>query len=85
MPREYKRQLSKDDIGNQARVLLNHFIHDRISREQGEEQVPSTEELQEPGTPTGQRKPLLLYPQLQSQVPQQVREERPCYNTPSYK
>ncbi|VDI37574.1 Hypothetical predicted protein, partial [Mytilus galloprovincialis] len=52
MPREYKRQLSKDDIGNQARVLLNHFIHDRISREQGEEQVPSTEELQEPGTPT---------------------------------
>ncbi|CAC5354874.1 BAX [Mytilus coruscus] len=53
MPREYKRQLSKDDIGNQARVLLNHFIHDRISREQGEEQVPSTEELQEPGTPTG--------------------------------
>lgn len=52
MKREYKRQLSKDDIGSQARVLLNQFIHDRISREQGE-QVPSTEELQEPGTPTG--------------------------------
>jgi hypothetical protein len=53
MRRDYNRQLSKDDIGNQARVLLNQFIHDRITRDQGGEQVPSTEELQEPGTPTG--------------------------------
>lgn len=53
MRRDYNRQLSKDDIGNQARVLLNQFIHDRITRDQDGEQVPSTEELQEPGTPTG--------------------------------
>lgn len=53
MPKEYKRQLSKDDIGMQARVLLNQFIYDRVSRELDTSQVPSTEELQEPGTPTG--------------------------------
>lgn len=53
MPKDYKRQLSKDDIGMQARVLLNQFIYDRISRELDTDQVPSSEELQEPGTPTG--------------------------------
>ncbi|KAJ8299711.1 hypothetical protein KUTeg_023771 [Tegillarca granosa] len=45
-------QLSKDDIGHQARVLLNQFIFDRMERD-GIEQIPAAEEFQEPGTPTG--------------------------------
>ncbi|KAJ8299497.1 hypothetical protein KUTeg_023557 [Tegillarca granosa] len=45
-------QLSKDDIGHQARVLLNQFIFDRMERD-GIEQIPAAEEFQEPGNPTG--------------------------------
>ncbi|XP_060554422.1 apoptosis regulator BAX-like [Ruditapes philippinarum] len=47
-----KRQLSRDDIGNQGRVLLNEFIHDRLY-EDHVECIPAVDELQEPGTPSG--------------------------------
>ncbi|KAL5006699.1 hypothetical protein ScPMuIL_015505 [Solemya velum] len=50
--RKLERQLSRDDIGNQARVLLNGFIHDRMVRD-GMTDAPAVEELQEPGTPVG--------------------------------
>lgn len=50
--KSFDRQLSKDDIGHQARVLLNQFIFDRMERD-GIEQIPAAEEFQEPGTPTG--------------------------------
>ncbi|KAK3102144.1 hypothetical protein FSP39_009153 [Pinctada imbricata] len=49
-----ERQLSRDDIGHQARVLLNQFIHDRMERDGVDQtQVPAAEDLQDPGTPTG--------------------------------
>lgn len=47
-----KRQLSRDDIGNQGRVLMNGFIYERLQQEHVEN-VPAVEELQEPGTPSG--------------------------------
>ena len=47
-----KRQLSRDDIGNQGRVLLNDFIHERLYQDHVES-IPAVEELQEPGTPSG--------------------------------
>lgn len=53
-PSGVTRQLSKDEVGQQARVLLNQFIQDRLATEQSEEQVLHMEDLQDPGTPTGQ-------------------------------
>lgn len=52
-PSGVTRQLSKDEVGQQARVLLNQFIQDRLATEQSEEQVLHMEDLQDPGTPTG--------------------------------
>lgn len=46
------RQLSRDDIGNQGRLLMNDFIYDRMKQEHIEN-LPALEELQEPGTPSG--------------------------------
>ena len=54
------RQLSRDDIGNQGRVLLNDFIVDRMKGDH----VPSDlrqEELLEPGTPSGMLNPFFLH------------------------
>lgn len=50
--REIERQLSRDDIGNQARYLLTQFIHDRLE-ENGMRDAPAAEVLIDPGTPTG--------------------------------
>ncbi|XP_069132743.1 apoptosis regulator BAX-like [Argopecten irradians] len=47
-----RSELTKDDIGHQARFLLNNFIHERIQQDVAD-QVPATDDLQEPGTPTG--------------------------------
>ncbi|CAH1785491.1 unnamed protein product [Owenia fusiformis] len=44
------RHLSRDDIGNQARYLLNDFIHHRMQRD-GIEDIP--DDLIAPGTPRG--------------------------------
>lgn len=53
MRRPYvRRQLSRDDIGNQGRILLNGFIHERLQQDHVEH-VPAVDELQEPGTPSG--------------------------------
>lgn len=52
-PSGVTRQLSKDEVGQQARVLLNQFIQDRLATERSEEQVLHMEDLQDPGTPTG--------------------------------
>ncbi|XP_046356744.1 apoptosis regulator BAX-like [Haliotis cracherodii] len=46
------RHLSRDDITNQGRYLLNTFIHERM-RQDGIQQAPALDELQEPGTPCG--------------------------------
>ena len=46
------RQLSRDDIGNQGRVLMNQFICERLEHDDIQD-VPGVEELQEPGTPSG--------------------------------
>lgn len=54
-PSGVTRQLSKDEVGQQARVLLNQFIQDRLATERSEEQVLHIEDLQDPGTPTGQQ------------------------------
>ena len=50
--RPIRRQLSRDDIGNQARYLLTQFIHDRVSAS-GYPQAPASDSLIEPGTPSG--------------------------------
>ena len=47
-----RRTLSRDDVGNQARFLMSHFIHDRISTE-GVDETPEADALVEPGTPSG--------------------------------
>ena len=52
-PSGVARQLSKDEVGQQARVLLNQFIQDRMASEETEEQAVHMEDLQDPGTPTG--------------------------------
>ena len=46
------RQLSRDDIGNQGRVLLNDFIVDRMKGDHVQSDLRQ-EELLEPGTPSG--------------------------------
>lgn len=50
--RRVTRQLSRDDIGNQGRVLLNDFIVERMKGEQINGDLKQ-EELLEPGTPSG--------------------------------
>ncbi|KAH3887438.1 apoptosis regulator BAX-like [Dreissena polymorpha] len=47
-----QRQLSKDDIANQSRLLLHNFIGERLEKENVEHK-PKLEDLQEPGTPSG--------------------------------
>ncbi|XP_064635426.1 apoptosis regulator BAX-like isoform X2 [Lineus longissimus] len=47
-----ERSLSRHDVGNQARYLLNQFIQDRM-RSGGYPEVPSEDVLIEPGTPAG--------------------------------
>ena len=49
-----RRQLSRDDIGNQGRVLLNDFIVERIKGDNVQSELRQ-EELLEPGTPSGER------------------------------
>ena len=46
-----ERHLSRDDVGNQARVLLSRFIHDRLVDE-GQGNV-GPDQMIEPGTPAG--------------------------------
>ena len=46
------RQLSRDDIGNQARFLLSQFIHDRMETDNISD-VPDQSALIQPETPTG--------------------------------
>ena len=41
-----------EDITNQGRYLLNKFIYDRMVQD-GIQNAPALNELQEPGTPTG--------------------------------
>ena len=47
----YDRQLSEDDIGNQARQLLLGFIHDRLRNDGISDIEPHM--LQDPSTPSG--------------------------------
>ena len=47
-----RRQLSRDDIGNQGRVLMNDFMLERF-RQDNVTDVPAIVDLQEPGTPSG--------------------------------
>ena len=49
---KYERHLSRDDVGNQARVLLSQFIHDRLQADHSPARL-STNEFVQPGTPTG--------------------------------
>ena len=51
--RKIRRQLSRDDIGNQGRVLLNDFIVDRMRGDNVQGDLRQ-EELLEPGTPSGE-------------------------------
>lgn len=46
------QKLTKDDVTNQGRLLLNEFIHDRMIRD-GIVTAPAVTDLQEPGTPCG--------------------------------
>ncbi|XP_013403489.1 apoptosis regulator BAX [Lingula anatina] len=48
----HNRNLSRDDVSNQARILASHFIHDRLQQD-GAENVPDEGEVMPPGTPTG--------------------------------
>lgn len=48
----FNHSLSRDDIGNQGRMLMMSFIHERLSQDHVVN-VPAIDELQEPGTPTG--------------------------------
>lgn len=50
--RRIRRQLSRDDIGNQGRVLLNDFIVERMRGDNVQSELRQ-EELLEPGTPSG--------------------------------
>ncbi|GAB1609623.1 apoptosis regulator BAX-like isoform X1 [Argonauta hians] len=47
-----RKNLNKDDVGNQARCLLNQFIHDRMETE-GFDNPLQESNLIEPDTPTG--------------------------------
>ncbi|XP_014771066.2 apoptosis regulator BAX isoform X2 [Octopus bimaculoides] len=47
-----RKNLNRDDVGNQARCLLNQFIHDRMENE-GFENPLQESNLIEPDTPTG--------------------------------
>ncbi|KAL4224906.1 hypothetical protein ACF0H5_015602 [Mactra antiquata] len=47
-----RRQLSRDDIGNQGRVLMNEFIYERLQQD-NIQNIPDVAELQEPGAPAG--------------------------------
>lgn len=49
--RRVHRQLSTNDIGNQARYLINSFVHDRLASDGL--QAPEVSELIEPNTPQG--------------------------------
>ena len=53
IPGNRQRQLTVDDVTNQGRYLLNDFIHERLQND-GIENVPGMEVLQEPGTPRGE-------------------------------
>ena len=53
------RQLSRDDIGNQGRVLLNDFIVDRMKGDHVQSDLRQ-EELLEPGTPSGMVNPFFF-------------------------
>lgn len=44
--------VSRDDIGNQGRVLMNEFIFDRLEQEDVHG-ISAVDDLQEPGTPSG--------------------------------
>lgn len=48
-----QQRLTQDDVTNQGRYLLNNFIYERMQKD-GLENVPGMEQLQEPGTPSGQ-------------------------------
>lgn len=47
-----QRSISRFDVGNQARLLLSQFIHDRMQAD-GYSKAPTSEVLIEPGTPSG--------------------------------
>ncbi|XP_005104447.1 apoptosis regulator BAX [Aplysia californica] len=47
-----RQRLSEDDVTNQGRYLLNNFIYERMKND-GLENIPGMEQLQEPGTPRG--------------------------------
>ena len=47
-----KRSISRYDVGNQARLLMSQFIHDRMQVD-GFSNVPTSDVLIEPGTPSG--------------------------------
>ncbi|KAK2186306.1 hypothetical protein NP493_206g01001 [Ridgeia piscesae] len=47
-----KRTISRFDVGNQARLLLSQFVHDRMQSD-GFLNAPTSEVLIEPGTPSG--------------------------------
>ena len=47
-----KRSVSRYDVGNQARLLLCQFVHDRMEAD-GFTKSPSSDTLVETGTPSG--------------------------------
>ena len=49
-----KRTISRFDVGNQARLLLSQFVHDRMQSD-GFLKAPTSEVLIEPGTPSGEQ------------------------------
>ncbi|XP_041365419.1 apoptosis regulator BAX-like [Gigantopelta aegis] len=51
-PIRLDHQRTTEDITNQGRYLLNTFIYERMVQD-GIQNVPALDELQEPGTPTG--------------------------------
>ena len=59
-----RRNLSRDDIGNQGRYLLGRFVHDRLVAD-GHIDAPEINHLIEPGTPTGRS---LLFPCIYPRV-----------------
>ena len=55
-----KRSVSRDDVGNQARLLLCQFVHDRMEAD-GFTKGPSTDTLVETGTPSGRGRGIAIW------------------------